>query len=616
MRSLVAGLLLALLATGLSSCSNDKQEAQQAAERLAGSLGAGKLPADLFTTGSPQTAYDDIVRGLGDVRPAVHAGDVTQKDANATAQIDWSWTLGEHEWKYATTARLTKRSGAWKVTWSPTLVEKSLSAGETLDRTTLLAERGDILGAHGVALVKDRPVVRFGIDKTRVSTRRALISAKEAADALGVATGPYVKLVRSSGDQAFVEAIVLRPEDARAATQAIRGIRGAVAIDDTMPLAPTREFAAPILGRVGPATAEIVKASDGRVQPGDVVGVSGLQARYDEQLAGTPGVEVEAVDREGQARTVFTAGPVDGKPLRTTLDETMQTRAERVLAVPDPEHPGPATALVAIRPSTGEVLAAANGPGAGGQNIATFGQYAPGSTFKIISSLALLRSGLQASSRVTCPPAVDVNGKQFENYSDYPANRLGDITLRDAVANSCNTAFIGSRDRIKAGTLAEAAASLGFGVDFDLGFPAYFGQVPPAAGETEAAADLIGQGKILASPMVMAAVTASVAAGHTVVPHLLEDQAPEPHPDTPLTGREAAELRGLMRAVVAEGSGTILAGLPGAVGAKTGTAEYGTAGRTHAWMVAFDGDLAVAVFVETGESGSGTAGPLLLDFLS
>jgi cell division protein FtsI/penicillin-binding protein 2 len=71
-----------------------------------------------------------------------------------------------------------------------------------------------------------------------------------------------------------------------------------------------------------------------------------------------------------------------------------------------------------------------------------------------------------------------------------------------------------------------------------------------------------------------------------------------------------------MHAVVTEGSGRLLAGLPGSVGAKTGTAEYGTSGQTHAWMVAFHDDLAVAVFVETGESGSGTAGPLLLDFLS
>jgi cell division protein FtsI/penicillin-binding protein 2 len=74
----------------------------------------------------------------------------------------------------------------------------------------------------------------------------------------------------------------------------------------------------------------------------------------------------------------------------------------------------------------------------------------------------------------------------------------------------------------------------------------------------------------------------------------------------------------MLRAVVTQGSGTSLADVPGPpVLAKTGTAEYGVgpALDTHAWMIAAHGDLAVAVFVETGESGSRTAGPILEEFL-
>ena len=68
-----------------------------------------------------------------------------------------------------------------------------------------------------------------------------------------------------------------------------------------------------------------------------------------------------------------------------------------------------------------------------------------------------------------------VDGKRFKNYTDYPASGIGRIPLRTAVANSCNTAFIGERDKLAQRDLAEAAASLGLGVDHDLGFPAYFG---------------------------------------------------------------------------------------------------------------------------------------------
>jgi cell division protein FtsI/penicillin-binding protein 2 len=101
-----------------------------------------------------------------------------------------------------------------------------------------------------------------------------------------------------------------------------------------------------------------------------------------------------------------------------------------------------------------------------------------------------------------------------------------------------------------------------------------------------------------------------------VVPQLVlspETAAPA-EPDQPLTKAEAQQLQVLMRAVVTDGSGSFLADVPGApVGAKTGTAEYGTELplRTHAWMIAIQGDLAVAVFVADGQSGSQTAGPLL-----
>ncbi|HJV13187.1 MAG TPA: penicillin-binding transpeptidase domain-containing protein, partial [Propionibacteriaceae bacterium] len=86
----------------------------------------------------------------------------------------------------------------------------------------------------------------------------------------------------------------------------------------------------------------------------------------------------------------------------------------------------------------------------------------------------------------------------------------------------------------------------------------------------------------------------------------------------PLTEQEARQLRQMMRAVVNGGSGRVLDDLKGpAVMAKTGTAEYGASEplEAHAWMIAAQGDLAIAVFVNDGESGSQTAGPLVRSFL-
>ncbi|MEZ5161279.1 MAG: penicillin-binding transpeptidase domain-containing protein [Marmoricola sp.] len=217
--------------------------------------------------------------------------------------------------------------------------------------------------------------------------------------------------------------------------------------------------------------------------------------------------------------------------------------------------------------------------------------------------------------------SISVDGKEFANYPDYPASALGAITLTEAIAHSCNTAMISAGDKLSKGALAQAAASLGFGVDHDLGFPAYFGEVPKPQSQTQAAADLIGQGQISASPMAIAVVMASIIKGHTVVPQLIEDQTPVKDPSAGPTKAltESAQLSQMLRAVVTQGSGAGLRGLPGPeVIAKTGTAQYGDHAPypTHAWMVAGQGDLAVAVFVGTGESGSQTAGPLLKRFLT
>ena len=221
-------------------------------------------------------------------------------------------------------------------------------------------------------------------------------------------------------------------------------------------LAPTRDFARPILGTVGQATKEIVDDSDGAVVAGDEVGLSGLQKRYDSTLRGTPGVQVRLLpltagrlgvavalgSPSGRRRlprrrpsgsaspaapvTVFEAKPVAGKDLRLTLNLYLQELAEKTLA-----DTKPASAIVAIRPSTGAVLAAANGSGNKDQNLATTGQAAPGSTFKVVSALALLRAGVKPSSEVKCPETITVDGLRFKNYSDYPSGQLGTDHLED-----------------------------------------------------------------------------------------------------------------------------------------------------------------------------------------
>lgn len=626
---LVSGLVLGLLV----ACSGDGDDGpdpdagptpEATAEALAAGLQSGDLLRVAFdpeTAVGAQAAYDEVVAGMGERTPTVTVVEVGEPDGGvADATLRWSWDLGQDEpWTYEVTAPLTEGTAQgespWQATWSTTLVEPSLEAGDVLDVASLTPDRGDVLGARGLALVTERQVSRVGIDKPTVEGSQVGASARALAKLVGIDPKEYARLVEAAGPQAFVEAIVYRQEEIDPGLlRALEGIVGSRVIGGSLPLAPTREFAAPLLGRVGEVTAEMIEQNPEEYEAGDVAGTSGLQARYDDTLRGTPGLRVDAVDDQGVPHELYRSEPVAGQPLQLSLDLDLQVEAELLLA-----DVAPASALVALRPSTGEILVAANGPGTGGLNLATFGQFAPGSTFKTVSSLALLRAGVTPQTRVPCTASLVVDGKTFTNYDDYPAGGLGDIPLRTAVANSCNTAFISQASRLRGTDLYDAGVSLGIGIDHDLGFPAYLGSVKPSPSQTESAAQLIGQGTILASPMVMAAVIGSAQSGQLVIPRLVEGvDVSAPEGAKPLEPAEADALRSMLRSVVTDGSGRGLADVPGPpVIAKTGTAEFGSGQdlQTHAWMVAAQGDLAVAVFVEVGSSGSGTAGPILEAFL-
>ncbi|MCL3862248.1 penicillin-binding transpeptidase domain-containing protein [Actinotalea sp. K2] len=608
---------------GLVGCTAGPPQPGPVAEALAEGIAGGDLSAVPLTGATAQEATETLslaLAGLEPLRPAVQVQDVTvdETGAVATAALAYTWDVddGERDWTYGTTARMDLVEDAWVVRWSTFVLAPDLLEGEVLTVRRESAERAPVLGAGGMVLVEERPVLRLGLDKTRIETAVWDDAARQVAAVLGLEPEPYAQRVASAGERAFVEGLVVREHDPGVDLVAFAAVPGALEVADSLPLAPTRRFARPILGTAGPATAEIVEASGGQVQPGDVAGLSGLQRQYDEQLRGRPGLTILATsEATGAERGLFHQEPVAGEALVTTLDPELQDAAETIL-----EPVGPASAVVAVRASTGEVLAAASGPGGEGYSTATLGTYAPGSVFKVVSSLALLRAGIAPDDVVPCPTTIEVDGRSFANFPGYPVEANGSITLRTALAHSCNTAFIGSRDRATQEALADAAGSLGLGGEGDLGLPVFLGDVPVEASGTDHAASMIGQGRVQVSPLAMAGVAASAAAGRTVVPWVVGEGAPQPDPSTtPLAVDEAAALRDMMRAVVTEGGATFLVDTPGPeVLAKTGTAQFGSGPelRNHAWMIAVQGDLAIAVFVEEGDYGSTTAGPLLEQLLA
>jgi hypothetical protein len=268
--TLAAGLL------ALSACSSGEDPA--AAEAAAAPFAAALSERDLATApiaGGGQAQFDDIVAAVDDIPATVTVDSVVLDGDTATATLAWQWATPGRPWRYATTAGFSRDEDTWTAQWAPAVVEPSLVAGEALAATLDQPERADILGAGEDALVTLRPVMRLGIDKSKVPAEDAAASARALADLVGIDPQAYAEAVEKAGPKAFVEAIVLREVDAAEIGQAaVEAIPGAVGKADELPLAPTRDFAPEILGRVWPATAEVIEESGGAVLPGEEVGLS------------------------------------------------------------------------------------------------------------------------------------------------------------------------------------------------------------------------------------------------------------------------------------------------------------------------------------------------------
>jgi cell division protein FtsI/penicillin-binding protein 2 len=538
-------------------------------------------------------------RGLDGAHMRATVLDVNHHGDDAQGRIGVRWDVpGIGPWSYDTTVTLFRTGDHWQVLWRPTDVHPRLKAtNERLGTVRDDAERAPILARDGTPLISAREVVRVGINRATVRDIDATASALAAI--LDINGDNLARAARRAGPKQFVEALTLRTADFEPLAQQLSTIQGVQTVRTTAQLAPTRSFARALLGAVAPATAEQIGASHGTVGVGDEVGQWGLEARFQRRLAGTATRRI-VIRRRGEPTATLLKRPgAKGRAVRTTLDRRVQRAAETALG-----GRTDAAALVAVQPSTGDILAVANRPTNSTFDRAIEGRYAPGSTFKVVSTTALLRDGLRTSDTVPCRTTITAGGKQFRNFEGEAA---GDVPFAQDFAQSCNTAFVSLASRLAPGALTSTARAFGLG-------RTRASSVPPGRDAAARAATMIGQDRILASPLAMAGVAATVADGRWRSPRLL---ATDPRTAVrPLRTRERDTLRTLMRLVVTSGTASALAGLPGEIAGKTGTAEFGGGNPppTHAWFIAYRGDLAIAVLVERGRSGASVAVPVAARF--
>jgi len=386
------------------------------------------------------------------------------------------------------------------------------------------------------------------------------------------------------------------------------GRRGRLlAADGTVLRGADAELDTNLLGTVGPLTAEQAKAdADAGKRTGDVAGQTGLERVYDKQLGGRTGGSVVLRRGSALAATLASYPATNGADVRTTIDLAVQKAGESVIGVGQP------AALAVIDTRTGGVLALVNNP-IGGYDRVLRGQYPPGSTYKVVTATAALMAGLTEQTVVPCPGTVDVSGVTFKNAHE---EALGPLTVRSALAQSCNTAFVNIREQIHETDMQRAAALYGFDGTPPLPIASAGGLYPKPTGPVDEAASAFGQAAVAASPLQMASVAAAVGGGTWHQP-FVAGTSPRSHPLPPGVD---AQLQDMMRAVVVEGTAAPVS-FPGTVYGKTGTAEYGSAPKgqdppTHAWFIGYRGTVAFAVIVENGGFGAEVAAPIASRFLT
>lgn len=554
----------------LAGCSDTEDRLNTAVNGFAEALNRADAPAAAALTTDPASAdvLAKLYASLGkDVRFEV--SEVQRVEDAATFTLAATWKFGPEkatEWTYTTHGSAKAGGDDWKIQWDPATVAPGLDEGplsystlgpqpaaRVLDRTG-----ADLLTQHIVTLVDIAP----GAD---VNTVAALLNP----------VAPTITPESLTGELAAgktVTAVTLRQEDLLPIQEQLAALPNVTLRPQTRLLATDRALTSPTL--------------------------SGLSELWQQRSDAAAGWAVSAQTASGPRRV----GGQDAEPvgdISSTLDIAMQQAAENALA--------PLTtpaAIVAIQPSTGNLLAVAQNAPADAQGpIALTGLYPPGSTFKTVTVSAALQAGqVTPDSIVGCPGTENIEGRQIPNDDNF---ELGDVPLHTAFARSCNTTMGRLAVNLPPDGLTKAAAQLGLGIDYVApGMTTVTGSVPVADTSALRVEEGIGQGKVTASPFGMALVAATLARGSVPAPTIVQGEpgVPNSTPE-PLPSGVDEQVRAMMRETVTGGTATQLQDIPDMLG-KTGTAEYIDDTHAHGWFVGIRGDLALAVFVS--DAGSST----------
>jgi cell division protein FtsI/penicillin-binding protein 2 len=567
-----------LLVTPLAACSGP--DAQDAAGKFLTAFASGDTAGAAAQTDSAESAKTllDNVRGtLKPVGVVMHVAGVDKGDNSTKVRFTADWDLGrDRHWTYDGQLELREDGDAWKVRWDPSAVHPKLGAQQTVGVRDTDPVPAPILDRDGTPLIAADRVVSVVLDPAK---------AGDVASVAGTLANAVNKFDASITQQAILDGVAkgnkqpytvvsLRDADYQSVKSAIYELPGVRFSSATRLLPVDKSLATQVLPTV--------------------------RKQVEDQVSGKPGFRVVSLNATGgEVAELFVKEPVAGTAAHVTLSMKIQQSAEAAIdSVPQ------AAAIVAIQPSTGEILAVAQNAPADTQGpIALSGRFPPGSTFKTVTAAAALQGGsVTADTQVPCPGTITIGPRVIPNSNEFDK---GTITFHQAYAFSCNTSFAKVASELAPDALTNSAKQFGIGLDYTIpGITTVTGSVPAATDLTERAEDGFGQGKVLASPFGLAVMATTVASGTVPKPTLIRGAETKVDATPPTVPPAVIEsLREMMREVVTTNAAQTLGKLPDVRG-KTGTAQFGDGTHAHGWFAGYTGDLAFAVLItDAGTSG-------------
>ena len=559
----------------------------------------------------------------------------------------------------------------------------ALARANSVHRVVLEADRGIVYDRHGVALVENSPAWNLEIVPEAMPPITAARSAEinELSSLSGVPAGELAAAIASADPYGSLRIGHGLTEDQE------------LSISERIPTLPgvsiarhgVRTYLYPtilshVLGYVGPIDPSELKGLERRgYQPDELVGKVGVEAGLESRLRGVDGWADVVVDARGQVvRTLRTQPPIPGDSVYLSIDLKLELATAAALDAGLRRAHKTAGASVVVDPRSGEVLAMVSLPGYDTNlfthgisdadyqrltadpnlpllNRAIAGQYAPGSTFKMVTASAGLQEGkITPSTMLGCPSYLAYGGWVYHNWASY---NLGYMSVAKALALSCDTFFYQVAAAVGDVVLARYARAFGFGQAKAIEMPGVEpGLVPDriwkqlACGVPDLNSDAcrwtlgdtvtfgIGQSALLTTPLNQAVYVAAIANGGNVLQPTLVHAIRNPSgrvvqaqktvivDHVPVSASNLSAVREGMREEINRPYNLNYwfraAGVPADGGGKTGTAQWGGSGLdlpTHAWFVFFapfaQPDVAMSIFVERGELSEVEAAPVSVQIM-